>query len=84
MSKRLVVGLSGASGAPLCIALLEGMRLFPEWEVHLVIIMPPVLTYYNQPRGMEDMAGHLVGKVMPEFGLEPKGFRRWQGSKDLD
>jgi polyprenyl P-hydroxybenzoate/phenylacrylic acid decarboxylase-like protein len=192
MSKRLVVGLSGASGAPLCIALLEGMRLFPEWEVHLVIsragervmreetgktpedlrplaytvhdlaniganiasgtfttqgmvvlpcsmktlagichgyadnlllraadvtlkerrklvlvaretplslihlrnmtslaemgavIMPPVLTYYNQPRGMEDMAGHLVGKVMLEFGLEPKGFRRWQGSKDLD
>jgi len=189
MSKRLVVGLSGASGAPLCIALLESMRLFPEWEVHLVIsragervmreetgktpedlrplahtlhdldnigasiasgtfttqgmvvlpcsmktlagichgyadnlllraadvtlkerrklvlaaretplslihlrnmtslaemgavIMPPVLTYYNQPLSIEDMARHLVGKIMLEFGLEPKGFRRWQGSK---
>jgi polyprenyl P-hydroxybenzoate/phenylacrylic acid decarboxylase-like protein len=188
MSKRLVVGLSGASGAPLCLALLEGLRRFPEWEVHLVIsragervmreetgktqddlrpladtvhdldniganiasgtfttqgmvvvpcsmktlagichgyadnlllraadvtlkerrklvlvaretplslihlrnmtnlaemgavIMPPVLTYYNQPPSMEGMARHLVGKVMLEFGLELKGFQRWPGS----
>ncbi|MDR2725052.1 MAG: UbiX family flavin prenyltransferase [Candidatus Adiutrix sp.] len=191
MNKRLVVGLSGASGAPLSLALLEGLRFFPEWEVHLVIsragervlreetgktpedlrplvhtvhdldnigasiasgtfatqgmvvlpcsmktlagichgyadnlllraadvtlkerrklvlvaretplslihlrnmaslaemgvvIMPPVLTYYNQPQSIEDMAGHLIGKVMLEFGLEFKGFRRWPGSKDL-
>ena len=192
MSKRLVVGLSGASGAPLCIALLEGMLSFPEWEVHLVIsragervmreetgktpedlrplahtvhdldniganiasgtfptqgmvvlpcsmktlagichgyadnlllraadvtlkehrklvlvaretplslihlrnmtslaeigavIMPPVLTYYNQPQGIKDMARHLVGKIMLEFGLKLKGFQRWPGNKDLD
>jgi polyprenyl P-hydroxybenzoate/phenylacrylic acid decarboxylase-like protein len=37
MNKRLVVGLSGASGAPICLALLEALRVFPEWEVHLVI-----------------------------------------------
>jgi polyprenyl P-hydroxybenzoate/phenylacrylic acid decarboxylase-like protein len=35
--KRLVVGISGASGAILGIELLQAMRAFPEWETHLVI-----------------------------------------------
>lgn len=34
--KRLVVGLSGASGAILCVSLLEAMRREKDWEVHLV------------------------------------------------
>ena len=36
MKKRLVVGLSGASGAILCVSLLEAMRREKGWEVHLV------------------------------------------------
>ena len=36
MKKRLVVGLSGASGAILCVSLLEAMRREMDWEVHLV------------------------------------------------
>jgi polyprenyl P-hydroxybenzoate/phenylacrylic acid decarboxylase-like protein len=35
--KRLVVGISGASGAPLALHLLTTMRKQPEWEIHLVI-----------------------------------------------
>ncbi len=35
--KRLVVGLSGASGANLAIVLLEMMQQQPEWETHLVV-----------------------------------------------
>lgn len=188
MNKRLVVGLSGASGASLCVKLLESMRLLPDWDVHLVlsragvrvmheetglapddlrplvhtvhdldnigaaiasgtfttegmvilpcsmktlagvchgyaenlllraadvtlkerrklvlvaretplslvhlrnmthlaemgvVIMPPMLTYYNKPQSIEDMTLHIVGKVMHEFGLEAPGFRRWGGS----
>lgn len=34
---RLVVGVSGASGAILAIELLEQMRELPEWETHLVL-----------------------------------------------
>lgn len=37
MKKRLVVGLSGASGAVLCVELLRAVRAFEEWETHLVI-----------------------------------------------
>ncbi len=35
--KRLVVGISGASGAILGIELLKKMQLFPEWETHLLL-----------------------------------------------
>ena len=35
--QRLVIGMSGASGATLCIELLKAMRAFPQWETHLVI-----------------------------------------------
>lgn len=188
MKKRLVVGLSGASGAILCVSLLEAMRKETDWEVHLVIseagervlreetgmdgsdlaglafrahdignigaaiasgtfetegmavvpcsmktlagichgyaenlllraadvtlkerrklvlvaretplglihlrnmaslaemgvtILPPMLTYYNHPRSIGDMAAHVVGKIMHEFRLEAPGFKRWGGS----
>ena len=35
--KRLVVGISGASGAILGIELLQAMRHVPGWETHLVV-----------------------------------------------
>jgi polyprenyl P-hydroxybenzoate/phenylacrylic acid decarboxylase-like protein len=35
--KRLVVGISGASGAILGIELLRAMQLVPGWETHLVV-----------------------------------------------
>lgn len=38
MKERLVIGVSGASGAPIAVALLEGLaRCVPEIERHLVI-----------------------------------------------
>jgi polyprenyl P-hydroxybenzoate/phenylacrylic acid decarboxylase-like protein len=35
--KRLVVGISGASGAVIGVEVLRALRLHPEWESHLVI-----------------------------------------------
>jgi 4-hydroxy-3-polyprenylbenzoate decarboxylase len=183
--KRLVVGISGASGAVIGINLLQAMRQFPDWETHLVIsnggrrtiehetrysvaqveamatachpiedigasiasgtfktegmvvvpcsmktlagvasgfshnlllrasdvtlkerrklvlvvresplspvhlrnmttaagvgaiLMPPVMTFYNRPEGIDDMVRHIVGKVLDIFGLELTGFKRW-------
>jgi flavin prenyltransferase len=44
-----------------------------------VVIMPPVLTYYNHPKTLHDMEIHIVGKVMREFGMEMEGFQSWEG-----
>lgn len=188
LPNRLVVGMSGASGAPLCIELLKAMQTIPDWETHLVIsdgaqrtieletdysladvealatkcyplddvaasissgtfktagivvvpcsmktlagiahgfsenlllraadvvlkerrkmvlvtretplnaihlanmstlahlgvvIMPPMLTFYNRPETILDMSRHMVGKILDVFGLEAAHFKRWKGA----
>jgi 4-hydroxy-3-polyprenylbenzoate decarboxylase len=42
-----------------------------------VIILPPVLTFYNRPKSIEDMTQHIVGKILDSFGVEATGFQRW-------
>ncbi|MBG0788989.1 MAG: UbiX family flavin prenyltransferase [Desulfovibrionaceae bacterium] len=42
-----------------------------------VVVMPPMLTYYNHPQSVSDMTNHIVGKILHEFGVEGKDFKRW-------
>lgn len=59
------------------------IHLRNQYELSLMgaVIMPPVLSYYNHPANLEDMARHLVGKILDQFGIEYDGFRRW-GEQD--
>lgn len=41
------------------------------------VVMPPVMTFYNQPQTIADMSRHIAGKVLDVFGLEAEGFARW-------
>ena len=41
-------------------------------------ILPPMLTYYHQPKTVDDMTRHIVGKALSEFGLELPGYCRWE------
>ena len=45
-----------------------------------VIVLPPVLTFYNHPASIADMTRHIVGKVLDVFDLELPLFRRWDQS----
>ncbi|MHB8062534.1 MAG: UbiX family flavin prenyltransferase [Ruminiclostridium sp.] len=42
-----------------------------------VVIMPPMITFYNEPRTMEDLTRHIAGKILDRFGIELNGFKRW-------
>lgn len=42
-----------------------------------VMLMPPVLTFYNEPETVEDMVRHIAHKALAAFGVECAGFRRW-------
>ncbi len=58
--KRLVVGISGASGVMLAIELLKQMQTNPEWETHLVLTTSacktiPIETEYRKEE-VESMA----------------------------
>lgn len=50
--RRLIVGMSGASGAPLTVELLRRLREHPEVETHLVVTRGAELTL-RQECGME-------------------------------
>lgn len=43
------------------------------------VILPPMLSYYQKPETLEETAGHIVGKILDQFGLEVPDFRRWEG-----
>ena len=43
-----------------------------------VRIIPPMLTYYQRPEKIEDMTAHTAAKLLEPFGIEKKGYRRWQ------
>ncbi len=43
-----------------------------------VTILPPVLTYYNQPVTLEDMERQLVGKMLACLDIEMQDFQEWQ------
>ena len=42
------------------------------------VIMPPVVAYYNNPSSVEEITGHIVGKILDCFGLEYTGLKRWK------
>jgi len=76
------------------VTLKEGRRLVivpresPLSTIHLrnlltlsetgIMVLPPMLTYYNKPRSIEDMNRHIVGKILDKFGIEIPDFQRWE------
>ena len=47
-------------------------------------IVPPVLTFYNGARTMEDQMNHIVGKVLLQFGITYAKFRPWKGCAETN
>jgi len=43
-----------------------------------VIILPPVVSYYNHPESISEVTGHIVGKIMDCMGMEYQHFKRWE------
>jgi len=37
--KRIIIGISGASGAPLAVEVLRALQRLPDWETHLTITL---------------------------------------------
>lgn len=47
------------------------------------IIVPPMLTFYNNPQTLEEQINHIIGKVLMQFGLDHKKFIAWEGNGDV-
>jgi flavin prenyltransferase len=41
------------------------------------VILPPVLSYYNHPKTIQDATTHIVGKILDQLGYEMREYKRW-------
>jgi len=46
-------------------------------------IIPPMLTFYNHPKTIEDMVNHIVGKTLLKFGIRTKDFKEYKQKNTL-
>ncbi len=43
------------------------------------VILPPVPSFYHNPRTIEDVIDQTIGKALDQFGIQHKLFNRWAG-----
>lgn len=55
------------------------LRNMYELSMMGVTILPPMLTYYQNPQSVEEMTMHVVGKLLDQFEMETEGYHRWEG-----
>lgn len=63
---------------PLNLAHLRNMTAVTEMGA---IVFPPLPSFYQQPRSIEEMVDHTVGRVIDLFGIEHGLAPRWGGIK---
>ena len=59
---------------PLHIGHLRLMTMAAEMGAHL---LPPVPSFYHQPKTIEDIIDQTIGKVFDYIGIEHELFNRW-------
>ena len=45
------------------------------------VILPPIPGFYAQPKTIEDLVDHTVGKILDALGVENEMFSRWEGKE---
>ena len=63
---------------PLNLAHLRNMVAVTEMGA---IVMPPMPAFYAQPKTLDDLVAHTVGRILDLFGVRSPKVKRWQGLK---
>jgi len=43
------------------------------------VIIPPMLTFYNDLPSTEEQIQHVIGKILMQFGITTRAFKPWEG-----
>jgi 4-hydroxy-3-polyprenylbenzoate decarboxylase len=54
-------------------------RLLHEAALMGAIICPPMPSFYNAPKSVDDIVNHTVGRILDLFDLDSGLVKRWQG-----
>lgn len=55
-------------------------RLFYEASRMGAVIAPPMPAFYNEPKTIDDLIDHTVGRVLDLFGIDSGIVKRWRGA----
>jgi 4-hydroxy-3-polyprenylbenzoate decarboxylase len=58
---------------------LGHLRLMAAATEYGAVVLPPVPSFYHEPKTIADIVDQTVGKMLDQFGLEHRLFKRWQG-----
>jgi 4-hydroxy-3-polyprenylbenzoate decarboxylase len=47
-------------------------------------ILPPVPSFYDHPKTIEDIIDQTIGKIFDYFGIEHSLFKRWSGDRSAE
>lgn len=45
------------------------------------IVIPPMMTFYNDSNSVEKQINHIIGKILMQFDIDYKEFVAWEGSE---
>jgi polyprenyl P-hydroxybenzoate/phenylacrylic acid decarboxylase-like protein len=54
------------------------------WSRMGAIITPPMPAFYRNPKTIDDLIDHTVGRVLDLFGLDLPRLKRWNGMRHAD
>lgn len=57
------------------------LRNMKEAADYGCVIIPPVLTFYNQATSIEEQIDHIIGKILMQFGITYSKFQPWNSAK---
>lgn len=57
------------------------LRNLKEAADYGCVIVPPVLTFYNQATSVEKQIDHIIGKILMQFGITYSNFQPWNCAK---
>jgi len=60
---------------------LGHLRLMAEVTEYGAVVLPPMPSFYHEPKTIADIVDQTVGKMLDQFGLEHHLFRRWPGGR---
>jgi 4-hydroxy-3-polyprenylbenzoate decarboxylase len=46
------------------------------------VILPPMLTFYNEPQAIDDLVNHIAYRTLDQFGIHLTAAKRWAGIKN--